>query len=314
MRLSTRIHRRSLANVLPCDHDAPHAHGTALQTHVIRRPLILAGLVLALIVPTADAASTVQAGSLLPQLKVSAPKLTGYSRDLFRLWIDADGNGCDARKEVLISEARVKPTLLAGCRLSGGRWWSAYDNLYITDAGSLDIDHFVPLSEAWQSGAWRWSPTTRKAYANDLDYPLSLIAVTASTNRQKSDQDPAEWLPAFNEYRCTYVATWIAVKWRWRLTIDPAEQVALRLGITGCGAAARVPKPTRGAITTAAPAAAGSTTTTEPNATATPGKLDPRFPYCSDALAAGYGPYTKGSDAEYDWYRDGDSDGVVCER
>jgi len=313
MRLSTRIHRRSLANVLPCDHDAPHAHGTALQTHVIRRPLILAGLVLALIVPTADAASTVQAGSLLPQLKVSAPKLTGYSRDLFRLWIDADGNGCDARKEVLISEARVKPTLLAGCRLSGGRWWSAYDNLYITDSGSLDIDHLVALSEAWQSGAWRWSPTTRKAYANDLDYPLSLIAVTASTNRQKSDQDPAEWLPAFNEYRCTYVATWIAVKWRWRLTIDPAEQVALRLGITGCGAAARVPKPTRGAITTAAPAAAGSTTT-EPNATATPGKLDPRFPYCSDALAAGYGPYTKGSDAEYDWYRDGDSDGVVCER
>jgi hypothetical protein len=256
----------------------------------------------------------VQAGSLLPQLKVSAPKLTGYSRDLFRLWIDADGNGCDARKEVLISEARVKPTLLAGCRLSGGRWWSAYDNLYITDSGSLDIDHFVALSEAWQSGAWRWSPATRKAYANDLDYPLSLIAVTASTNRQKSDQDPAEWLPAFNEYRCTYVATWIAVKWRWRLTIDPAEQVALRLGITGCGAAARVPKPTRGAITTAAPAAAGSTTTTEPNATATPGKLDPRFPYCSDALAAGYGPYTKGSDAEYDWYRDGDSDGVVCER
>jgi hypothetical protein len=288
----------------------PHSQGNALNTRAIGRALIVAGLLLAFVIPVANAATTVQAGSLLPQLKVSAPKLTGYSRDLFRLWIDADGNGCDARKEVLISEARVKPTVLAGCRLSGGRWWSAYDNLYITDSGSLDIDHFVPLSEAWQSGAWRWSATTREAYANDLGYPLSLIAVTASTNRQKSDQDPAEWLPAFREYRCTYVATWIAVKWRWRLTIDPAEQVALRLGITGCGAAARVPKPARGAITTGAPAAAvGAVSTGE-----TSGKLDPRYPYCTNAIAADLGPYTKGIDPEYAWYRDGDGDGVVCER
>ena len=100
------MHRRSLAVVLPCDHDAPHSHGNALNTHVMRRSLIVVGLLLAFVVPTADAASTVQAGSLLPQLKVAAPKLTGYSRDLFRLWTDADGNGCDARKEVLISEAR----------------------------------------------------------------------------------------------------------------------------------------------------------------------------------------------------------------
>ena len=277
------------------------------------RALLVIGLVLAVFVPGASAATSVQAGSLLPQLKVAGPKLTGYSRDLFNLWIDADGNGCDTRKEVLIAEARVKPTLLAGCRLGGGRWWSAYDNLFITDSGGLDIDHFVPLSEAWQSGAWRWSATTREAYANDLGYPLSLIAVTATTNRQKSDQDPAEWLPAFSDYRCTYVATWIAVKWRWRLTIDPAEQVALRLGITGCGAAARVPKPTRGVITTGGPAAAGAASTGS-NATASSGTLDPRYPYCTDALAAGLGPYTKGIDPEYAWYRDGDGDGVVCER
>ncbi|MGI9188108.1 MAG: excalibur calcium-binding domain-containing protein [Gaiellales bacterium] len=286
------------------------------MTHGVARGLLVAALLLASLVSVAGAgaASGVSAGALLPQLKVSPPMVTGYSRDLFRLWTDADGNGCDTRKEVLIAEARVRPTLLAGCRLSGGRWWSAYDNLFITDSGGLDIDHFVPLSEAWQSGAWRWSAATREAYANDLGYPLSLIAVTATTNRQKSDQDPAEWMPAFSNYRCTYVATWIAVKWRWRLAIDPAEQVALRLGISGCGTAARVPKPTRAAIATGPSTASAAATQAESPPTAANGKLDPRYPYCTDAIAAGLGPYTKGVDPEYAWYRDGDGDGVVCER
>jgi endonuclease YncB( thermonuclease family) len=41
--------------------------------------------------------------------------------------------------------------------------------------------------------------------------------------------------------------------------------------------------------------------------------LDPRFGSCRDAKANGYGPYVAGRDPEYDWYRDGDSDGTVCE-
>ena len=272
--------------------------------------LALVGVLL-VVAPSAGAAATVPAGSLLPQLTSSSPHLTGYSRDLFNLWVDADGNGCDTRKEVLISEARVRPTLLAGCRLAGGRWWSAYDSLFITDSGSLDIDHFVPLSEAWKSGAWRWNAGTREAFANDLGYPLSLIAVTASTNRQKSDSDPAEWMPPFSAYRCTYVSTWIAVKWRWRLTADPLELAALRLGLTGCGRAARVPTPTRATI------ALGPPTASPPVSSATAagsGTLDPRFPYCTNAIAAGLGPYRKGVDPEYAWYRDGDGDGLVCER
>jgi hypothetical protein len=40
---------------------------------------------------------------------------------------------------------------------------------------------------------------------------------------------------------------------------------------------------------------------------------DPRFGTCAEAKAAGYGPYYQGQDPEYDWYRDADSDGVVCE-
>lgn len=255
-------------------------------------------------------AAPVSAAALLPRLATAAPHVGGYDRDLFALWTDADGDGCDTRREVLLAEARVLPTILAGCRLVGGRWWSAYDSLFVTDATALDIDHFVPLSEAWRSGAWRWSAATREAFANDLGYPLSLIAVTATTNRSKSDQDPAAWQPPFAGYRCTYVATWIAVKWRWRLSVDPLERAALRVGLTGCGTSGRVPRPARATVAFGAPPAGGAST-----ATASGGAgLDPRLPYCTDAIAAGLGPYTKGVDPEYAWYRDGDGDGVVCER
>ena len=40
---------------------------------------------------------------------------------------------------------------------------------------------------------------------------------------------------------------------------------------------------------------------------------DPRFGTCTEAKANGYGPYYSGTDTEYGWYRDADSDGIVCE-
>ncbi|MEV4624874.1 excalibur calcium-binding domain-containing protein [Micromonospora sp. NPDC049523] len=43
------------------------------------------------------------------------------------------------------------------------------------------------------------------------------------------------------------------------------------------------------------------------------GGNDPRFSTCAKAKAAGYGPYRRGVDPEYSWYRDADNDGVVCE-
>ncbi len=292
--------------------------GFELQSYRFHRLLVVAllfGVVCFVPLQSAGAAQ-VGAKGLLPQLKVASPQTQGYSRGLFKLWVDANGNGCDTRKEVLIAEARVKPHIGSGCSLTGGRWWSAYDNLFITHSSSLDIDHFVPLSEAWKSGAFRWSAGTRETFANDLGYPLSLIAVTASTNRSKSDSDPAAWMPPFRNYRCTYVSTWIAIKWRWRLAIDPVEKGVLTLGLVGCGSAANVLKPVRALITTGPPATSGgsSSASTTPSAgIASGGGLDPRFPYCTNAIAAGYGPYTNGVDPEYAWYRDGDSDGIVCE-
>ena len=43
------------------------------------------------------------------RLKTAAESRTGYERDKFHLWIDADHDGCDTRREVLVAEAVKKP-------------------------------------------------------------------------------------------------------------------------------------------------------------------------------------------------------------
>jgi hypothetical protein len=158
----------------------------------------------------------------------------GYNRDLFRHWIDADGDGCDTRREVLIAESTSTVTVGASCALGGGAWSSAYDSLLFSDPAKLDIDHFVPLAEAWDSGAYAWDAARRERFANDLGDARSLIAVSAASNRSKSDQDPAEWLPPEEGYRCTYASTWIAVKARWGLAVDGVERAALESLLGGC--------------------------------------------------------------------------------
>ena len=171
---------------------------------------------------------------LLNQLTVAPERSSGYDRDRFPHW-DRVGRGCDVRGLVLIEEARKRPVTGKGCPVGKGRWVSVFDGVTVTKPRQLDIDHMVPLAEAWRSGARDWSAKDRRAFANDLGYPGSLIAVTAGSNRSKGDQDPARWLPPRTDYRCTYVSEWIAVKWRWRLAIDSTEGAALRVLVTSCG-------------------------------------------------------------------------------
>lgn len=159
---------------------------------------------------------------------------TGYTRSSFKHWNSGDlADGCNTRNEVLIAEATTAPAVSAGCKLTGGVWLSYYDGQEVTDPRALDIDHMVPLAEAWDSGASAWTAARREAYANDQGAATSLVAVTARTNRQKSDQDPAEWLPPAPEAQCRYVGEWVATKLRWQLTADAAELEALKVFAEG---------------------------------------------------------------------------------
>ena len=165
-------------------------------------------------------------------LITSADKTTGYNRALFKHWIDADKDGCDTRAEVLIEEAVTKPKVGSKCALTDGKWFSAYDGVEVTSASKLDVDHMVPLAEAWRSGAWKWSSSQRQAYANDLSDARALIAVTLSTNRSKGDKDPSLWLPA--KEQCTYTENWIAIKVKYSLTVDAKEATKLNSLVNAC--------------------------------------------------------------------------------
>jgi hypothetical protein len=244
---------------------------------------------------------------MLNKLSVKSEATSTYSRSSFKHWIDADGDSCNTRYEVLISESKKKVKIGSKCKLTGGTWTSTYDSTKTTDPSKFDVDHFVPLKEAWQSGAHKWNASTRTAFANDLSFAGSLIAVSASSNRSKSDRDPNNWMPSNNKYRCVYIANWIAVKYRWSLTVDSAEKAFLTSQLKKCGSAAKSPVPSKAKIVM------GSTSNPETPPTSGGGGLDPRFSSCKAAMAAGYGPYVRGVDEEYSWYRDGDSDGTVCE-
>ena len=172
--------------------------------------------------------------ALLSQLTLAPEKPEGYDRDLFRHWVDDDGDGCNTRREVLIIEATLRPQVSGDCDLTGGQWYSVYDGVTTNDPGDFDIDHLIPLKEAWDSGAHSWSASQRRAFANDLANPEALIAVTASSNRSKSDRDPADWLPPNQSYHCQYITDWMKVKIFWRLSVDEREFQALRRLASGC--------------------------------------------------------------------------------
>jgi hypothetical protein len=169
------------------------------------------------------------------QLVVAEDKTTGYNRSLFKHWIDADKDSCNTRAEVLIEEAVVKPKIGPRCKLTGGKWLSSYDGKTITNASQLDVDHLVPLAEAWRSGAWKWTAEQRQAFANDLDNSEALIAVTLSTNRSKGDKDPSSWMP--KETQCNYVESWISIKSKYVLSVDEKEKIALTQLIRDCSLA-----------------------------------------------------------------------------
>lgn len=161
-----------------------------------------------------------------------------YRRDAFGTpWKDTDGNGCNQRDDVMLRDA-VKDTVRTGWQgdcdhdVLAGTWIDPYAGRVhrLTDAKApaqaqaVQIDHVVPLAEAWVSGARAWPESRREQYANDLS---GLLAVDGRTNASKGASDPAAWRPR-KAYQCAYATRWISTKHRWRLSADPSEVRALR--------------------------------------------------------------------------------------
>ena len=156
--------------------------------------------------------------------------MRGYSRDRFPHWREAGAN-CDVRDKVLARDGTGVRT--RGCNVVSGRWVSSYDGRSHTDPSDMDIDHLVPLADAWRSGADEWDDERRADFANDLTRP-ALRPVTSSVNRSKGDQDPSQWKPDERGEWCDYARDWIAVKHYWRLTVTTAEKSALTEMLETC--------------------------------------------------------------------------------
>lgn len=208
---------------------------------------IFAALLIALSAPASTAAlvptARISIITALNRLKVQSEYQSGYSRDKFgSRWKDADGDGLDTRAEVLIAESKVR-VFISGGIVRTGKWISLYDNRTWREGSKLDIDHVVALSEAWKSGAHRWSASRRLAFANDLGVSWSLRAVTNYVNRSKGDRDPDSWLPPYRAATCTYLVDWVAVKLRWGLSVDSAEKSSITSSwrSAGCGNRANPP-------------------------------------------------------------------------
>ncbi|MFB7913201.1 HNH endonuclease family protein [Streptomyces sp. NPDC056061] len=196
----------------------------AATTGLLGAPAVQAAM------PTPVSAST--ARSYLSQLTVSSEgSMTGYSRTKFPHWITQSG-ACNTREVVLERDGKnVEQN--SSCAAVSGTWYSEYDGATWTAASDLDIDHMVPLAEAWRSGASSWTNAERQAYANDLTRP-QLIAVTDNVNQAKGDKDPADWLPPRTAYQCTYVRAWVHVKHYYNLSVDSAEKSALQSILNNC--------------------------------------------------------------------------------
>ncbi|MEW2441530.1 HNH endonuclease family protein [Micromonospora marina] len=176
--------------------------------------------------------SKAAAQSQLNALTVAAQGSTaGYSRDLFPHWITITG-ACNTREQVLKRDG-TSVVVNSSCAATSGRWYSPYDGATWYAASDVDIDHVVPLAEAWRSGANSWTTSRRQSFANDLTRP-QLIAVTDNVNQSKGDQDPSTWQPPLTSYRCTYSKMWITVKYNWGLTLQSSEKSALQGMLNTC--------------------------------------------------------------------------------
>ena len=274
--------------------------------------------------PTAPKATPTvsdQAGSpavLWVTIAAIPPSLPKYDRDDWKHWTDADDDCQDARNEALIAESRTAITFRTDrkCKVATGEWLTPYSNTVVTEAGMLDVDHMVPLGNAHLSGASSWPTERKERYANYLENPQHLIAVSRGANRSKGARGPEEWKPEDRPYWCQYAFDWITIKDTWALTVTQREHDALSQMLNTC---ATPPK-----LMTSGQSQGGQT----PGATSTPVPPAPTptpatrtYASCEAAQAAGEPRVQgrKGSGRGFPkWMvpsaRDGDRDGVVCER
>ncbi|WP_415063571.1 DUF1524 domain-containing protein [Bdellovibrio sp.] len=154
-----------------------------------------------------------------------------YSRKKhFGTWIrDRRDTKCyNTRAKVLIRDSAVNVNFnSSGCTVASGKWADPYSGRDYTRASDIQIDHFVPLKNAYISGAYKWDKVKRCLYANFLGNDFHLLPVFGNENSRKGDRTPEEYMPLNRAYNCQYLAQWLKVKLIWSLGLTPPEKEAI---------------------------------------------------------------------------------------
>lgn len=174
----------------------------------------------------------------LEGLQVSAPgSMAGYSRDRFPHWSDAREYGwnvsdtsCDARDAALIRDGE-NVRIGSGCDIQLGTWLDPFTSQTFTDPSDIDVDHMVPLANAWRSGASSWDDAERERYANDPDV---LLSVEDNANQSKGDKGPEAWKPPNEAYWCKYAKQWVRIKAKYDLSVNEQEKQELTRMLDTC--------------------------------------------------------------------------------
>jgi len=245
-----------------------------------------------------------------------------YYRDDWSHWSDDDGDCQNIRHEVLQDETfeAVTFTNSSNCYVATGKWYGVYTATYYYSASELDVDHFVPLKNAHDSGGYEWSFQKKKEYANYLEDSDHLIAVQSGANRSKGARGPEDWKPTNKDYWCEYAYDWIRIKDTWGLTATQNEWNTLVSMIDACPTGysyedaipeplVNVPKTT---TTTTSTIPSSSTTTVPSEIPANPGNTK----NCSDFST--YNEAKEWFDTYFEYYGDvagldGDNDQEPCE-
>ena len=149
----------------------------------------------------------------------------GFDRKKFGSgWATIDG--CKVRALVLIRDGtgvRKGPN----CKVLSGHWRNHYDTRDLNSPDDVQIDHVVPLGEAWRSGPASGATSVVANSRSDLDGP-GVLAASADSIPTKQDSPPNEWKPDRRRSWYLYARWWVEVKRTWKLTVTKDEKTALR--------------------------------------------------------------------------------------
>ena len=173
----------------------------------------------------------------LDRLEFKPPADEEYRRSHWRHWI-RQGDGCKTTRTVVLENynenALVEYATDKHCRVESGEWTGPWTQGIYMESSQVDIDHHVPLENAWLSGEWKWNRSKKEEYANNLRFPGHLHVMQASANRQKGAKSPDQWKPKDESLWCHYAVDWVLVKKHYDLTVTDDERAALQNMLGKC--------------------------------------------------------------------------------